>query len=86
MNKQYLKGYNYSLHNATLIRPSMVVLSNELPYGKGRLEAQIFFFNGAIRVLITDGYKYLYDKQGFRGLKQAMNISHGWMQGVTHKT
>lgn len=85
-SKQYTKGYNYSLHTGTLIRPSMVVLTNNLPYGKGRLEAQIFFFNGAIRVLITDGYKNLYDKSGFKGLKQALNISHGWMQNATHKT
>lgn len=92
MKKQYSKGYNYELHTASLIRPSMIVLSNTLPYGKGRLEAQIFIERGSIRVLITNGFDNLYDKQGFLSLKQAMNIAHGnmvklnkeWSKPVRH--
>lgn len=83
MKKQYSKGYNYELHTASLIRPSMLVLSNELPYGKGRLEAQIFIENKAIRVLITTGFDNVYDKSGFKSVKQAMNIAHGIMQNKT---
>lgn len=86
MSKQYSKGYNYYLSHKTLIRPSMVVLSNELAFGKGRLEAQIFFDYGTIRVLITTGFNNVYDKSGFRSLKQAMNIAHGKMQDLTHET
>ena len=84
MKKQYATGYNYELHAATLIRPSMLVLSNVLPFGKGRLEAQIFFDQGAIRVLLTNGYDNLYDKTGFLSIKQALNIIHGKMQDLTH--
>jgi len=74
-----MKGYNYQVHTASLITPIMLVLSNELPYGKGRLEAQIMFDKGEIRMLITDGYSFLYDKKGFKSLKAAMNIAHGRM-------
>jgi hypothetical protein len=84
--RAYTKTYDYSLSPKSLIRPSMIVLSNKLPYEQGRLEAQIFIEHGTIRILITDGYKNLYDKSGFRGLKQAMNIAHGWMQDVTYQT
>lgn len=84
MAKQYSKGYEYEVFNKTLISPTMVVLSNQLPYGLGRLESQIFIENKTIRVLLTDGYKYLYDKSGFLSIKQAMNIIHGKMQDITN--
>ena len=84
MTKQYSKGYEYEVHNKTLISPTMVVLSNKLPYGLGRLESHIFIENKVIRVLLTDGYKYLYDKSGFLSIKQAMNIIHGKMQDITN--
>jgi hypothetical protein len=79
MKKQYLNGYNYEVHGKTLLKPSMLVLTNELPFGKGRLEAHILIEKGEVRMLITDGYKYMYDKTGFRGVKAAMNIAHSKM-------
>ena len=83
MTKQYIKGYNYQVHTASLITPTMLVLSNELKYGNGRLEAQIMFDKGQIRVLITDGYSFLYDKTGFQSIKAAMNIAHGRMETMS---
>lgn len=83
MTKQYIKGYNYQVHTASLIMPTMVVLSNELSFGNGRLEAQIMFDKGQIRVLITDGYSFLYDKTGFQSIKAAMNIAHGRMETMS---
>lgn len=83
MTKQYIKGYNYQVHSASLIMPTMLVLSNELKYGQGRLEAQIMVDKGQIRVLITDGYSFLYDKTGFQGIKAAMNIAHGRMESMS---
>lgn len=86
MSKTYLKGYTYEYHSKSIIRPSMVVLSNNLKYGIGRLESQIFIENKAIRVLITDGYKFLYDKTGFQSVKAAMNIAHSHMVKITESS
>lgn len=84
--KQYIKGYNIEFHRASLINKSHIVLSNELPYGKGRLEAVIRVVNGQITAYITDGYKYLtIEKSGYKSLKTALNIMHGKMQEITHK-
>lgn len=77
--KTYCKGYKYSLFQS-LITPTMLVLENDLPYCKGRLEAQIYVNNKSIIVNITDGFTTVYFKTGFNSLKQALNIAHGKMQ------
>ena len=66
-------------------RKLTVVLNNKLSFGKGHLEAIILTESTGFRVLITDGYKYVYDKSGFRGLKQALNIAHGKMKSLGPK-
>jgi hypothetical protein len=86
MTKKYAKGYTYSFFSKSLISPSMIVLSNKLPYGNGRLESQVFVEQGTVRMLITDGFKFIYDKKGFNSIKQAMNIAHGKMEELTHNT
>lgn len=82
--KTYIKGYTYSLSRKSLINPTMVVLSNKLPYGKGRLEAHIIYELGTFHLAITDGYKYLDTVHGMKqGLKGILNIAHGKMELIT---
>ena len=83
--KTYLKGYKYWLFQS-LAYPTTLVLENNLPCGKGKLEAKIYMFNGSINMIITDGFKDLEYKIGFKSIKQAMNIAHGKMQELTHNT
>ena len=85
MKKQYIEGYTYQFHARSLINPAMVVLSNKLPYGNGRLEAHIIVEQGKFHIAITDGYKYLETVSSMnQGLKSVMNIAHGKMQSITH--
>lgn len=77
--KSYCKGFKYSMHFATLIKPTMIVLENNGSYGIDKLEAQITCDNGSFNVMVTDGFTYLKIKNGYISLKQALNHSHAWM-------
>jgi len=76
--KQYCKGFKYSLYQS-LISPTTIVLENNGKFGVDRLEAQITCKDGLFNVYFTDGYTYLKVKYGFKSLKQALNHSHAWM-------
>lgn len=79
MKKQYTKNFSYSVHSASLIRPTLLVLENKGKYGVNKLEAQIRFQKGCFGYEITDGYKVLKLKVGFHSLKQTMNHAHAAM-------
>lgn len=83
MTKQYVKGYNYSVSCASLIRPTLLVLENNGKYGVNKLEAQIRFNKGCFGYEITDGYSILKLKVGFHSLKQAMNHAHAAMVTIS---
>ena len=85
--KTYIKGYKYWFSPKSLIRPTRIILENQLPYGKGRLEAMIIYELGTYHVMITDGYNWVASINGIKtNLKAAMNIAHGRMQDITHKS
>ena len=86
MKKQYSKGYKYWFSPKSLIRPSMLVIENNLPFGNGHLEAMIICEMGSYHVLITDGFDYVASINGMKqSLKGVMNIVHGKMQAITEE-
>lgn len=85
MSKTYSKGFKYSVHAASLIRPTLLVLENNGKYGINKLEAQICFHKGFFGYEITDGYKVLKFKAGFHSLKQTMNHAHAAMVMISEE-
>lgn len=67
-------------------RKLIVILGNKKSFKSGlHLEAIVLFENNVFRVLISNGYDYLYDKSGFNSLKQALNIAHGRMVAMSEE-
>lgn len=57
-------------------KKTMLVVGNDLPYGKGYQELQVTFYRGAWRVDITDGYTIQFSKvlPKDKGIKTIINL------------
>lgn len=65
-----------TLHAATLIRPTTLVIDNAGKYGHGYLEAQITCRGGLFDIELTDGYSSLaYKPSAVGSLKVAMCVA-----------